>query len=388
MEVYILDELNRRVSVVDEFESMIWTERFQSPGDFELVIRSNRTTRGLFELGTRLSMNESYYIMIVKSIDDKESSDGERLITVKGESFESLLKERVAKRSASEEVWELTGQPKDVAGDLFATVCLNGALDVNDIIPGVQFGNVLPPGDIPIPTETITLPVKPIELDKAIKVIMDVWNFGFRIIRDDSGTGQLFFSFYTGVNLTQEQSVNKPVVFSSELENLDSIEEFRSEYDAKNVAYVTSPAGFAIVYAPTVPPDTAGLERRVLHVDANDITEGTQEQIENALNQRGREELSRHRMFHGFDGKIGQNAKYRYIRDYNLGDLVEMKNLDGDTKQMRVTEQIFVSDREGERTYPSLEQHLYVNAGSWVSWSEHYVWVDFDSNPISWSELP
>ena len=101
------------------------------------------------------------------------------------------------------------------------------------------------------------------------------------------------------------------------------------------------------------------------------------------LVQRGKEELAKNRSLSAFDGELSQHSNYKYNTGYNLGDLVEMRNTDGVTNQMRVTEQIFVSDSEGERSYPTLTIDLFITPGSWFAWDFNQVWADADG---TWSE--
>lgn len=101
------------------------------------------------------------------------------------------------------------------------------------------------------------------------------------------------------------------------------------------------------------------------------------------LVQRGKEELAKNRSLSAFDGELPSNSPYKYNSMYNLGDLIEMRNSDGVTNQMRVTEQIFVSDSEGERSYPTLTIDLFITPGSWFAWDFNQVWLDVDG---TWSE--
>lgn len=101
------------------------------------------------------------------------------------------------------------------------------------------------------------------------------------------------------------------------------------------------------------------------------------------LQQRGKEELAKNRSLSAFDGELSQLSVYKYNSGYNLGDLVEMRNSDGVANQMRVTEQIFVSDSEGERSYPTLTIDLFITPGSWFAWDFNQVWQDADG---TWSE--
>ena len=96
------------------------------------------------------------------------------------------------------------------------------------------------------------------------------------------------------------------------------------------------------------------------------------------LQQRGRDELAKARPVQAFDGELPINSPYRYDVQYQLGDKVEMRNDDGVTNQMRVTEQIFVSDNQGERTYPTLAIDRFITPGSWLAWDYNQTWANAD----------
>jgi hypothetical protein len=177
------------------------------------------------------------------------------------------------------------------------------------------------------------------------------------------------------------------VIFSPNLDNLQNTTELTSIATYKNVAYVFSPVGHEIVYLPDVDPTTTGFERRVLLVTADDITDEDPFAASAKMVQRGIQELARNRQFSAFDGEINQTSQYQYGRDYNLGDLVEYQNTSGAINIMQVTEQIFVSDREGDRSYPTLSMNTFITPGSWLSWDDEEVWAEVDSD-LHWADLP
>lgn len=389
MEVYALDSLLRREAVIDTFESLVWTERFQAAGDFQLVIKANRENREILKAGTRLVMNESYRVMTVETVEDDTTAEGLAVLTVKGPSLETTLKNRVAKETmASTDPWLLEGVPAWIARKIFHDICVTGTLNVKDIIPGVVESSFMPPSTMPEPVDPLVVPLPPSNVYDSIKALCEVWNLGFRLILNHD-TGQLHWDVYSGSDRSGMQDDYTPVVFAEALDNLQNVKRFHSIEGSKNVAYVFSPAGYLEVYADNVPPDTAGFDRRVLLVDANDITldYGTAEEIEAALMQRGREELAQYRTVEAFDGEINPNSQYKYQRDYYLGDVVEMRGKDGVVNLMRVTEQIFTSDRDGDKAYPTLALNLFVNTGSWLM-EDDTEWIDYDSDPITWSEKP
>jgi hypothetical protein len=198
---------------------------------------------------------------------------------------------------------------------------------------------------------------------------------------------EIYFDVYSGSDRTSGQTVHSPVIFTPELDNLQNTKELTSIDKAKNVAYVFSPAGFQMVYAIGVDPEIEGFARKVLVVNASDITSENPD-VASALIQRGNEELAQYRTYQAFDGEISQLSQYKYGTHYHLGDLVEQRNLSGVTNNMRVSEQIFVQDREGERAYPTLTLNTYINTGSWLSWLNNKTWLDLDPDPTTWSEQP
>ena len=378
MDVYILDSLLRRDTLVDRYVSFIWTERFTSYGDFELILHSTPDNRRLFKTGTLIACSESYYVMSVLTVKNSTDSEGKNILTVNGLSFEKILDDRVAMGSLADLTtspnWALTGPPAAVARQVFHDICVTGILNSGDVIPFIIEGTIMPDDTIPEPIDPITVVIEPQSVYDVIKQICDSYSLGFRILRNGDAS-QLYFDIYSGSDRTTKQTSLGAVVFSPELDSLQNTTELTSIADYKNVAYVFSPAGFQVVYPQDVNPDTAGFERRVLMVRADDITSDNPD-VTTALYQRGQEELAKQRSFSAFDGEISQNGAYRYGTDYYLGDLVEMRNVDGVTNFMRVTEQIFVSDGEGERSYPTLSVNLFIDTGTWLSFEATKQWID------------
>lgn len=388
MEVYILDSLLRRVQVIDKYESLIWTERFSAFGDFELVLPSTLENRSKFNVGAQLACNDSYRMMTVETIDDTTNEDGEATLTISGPSVEKILEDRVAKDELSDLAtnpkWVLTGTPGYICRTIFNTVCVAGALDPGDVIPFITAGNILPADSIAEPTEEITVEIEPQSVYDIVKKICDLYDLGFRFVRNFDNS-QLLFNIYSGSDRSVAQSVRPAIVFSPGMDNLQNVTELTTMDSHKNCAYVFSPAGYEVVYPSTVDPGVEGFERRVLVVNASDI-QADNPDASALMIQRGLEELSKRRIFKGFDGEVDQYSTYKYGVDYQLGDLVTLQNKDGAIAQMRVTEQILVSDKEGERSYPTLTIRDYVTPGSWLGWDFNQVWADLGATDY-WSTV-
>ena len=390
MEIYILDSLYRRIEVVDRFESLIWTERFSALGDFELKLHSTHENRMRFKEGTRLAIADSHRVMTVETVEDSTDKDGRANLRIKGRSLEKILDSRLARGSmadlTTEPKWVLEGTPVEIANQIFHDICVTGILDVGDIIPFVNEGSIFPADTIDPPSEEIIYEIEPKTVYSAIKTLCDLYLIGFRLVLDFD-TSQLYFDVYTGSDRTTRQTTFPAIVFSPGLDNLQNTSELTSSALYKNVAYVISPVGSEIVYAQDVDPSTNGFEREVLIVKADDITDEDPLIASEKMIQKGKEELGKYRRLQAFDGELNINSQYKYGRDYNLGDLVQFRNSDGLTNDMQITEQIFVSDREGDRSYPTLTVNQLITPGSWLAAPTDQVWEDLGSEEY-WEDQP
>jgi hypothetical protein len=391
MELYILDSLFRRIRIIDKYISLIWTERADKFGDFQLDIYSTYQTRSLLTIDTYVAMSESDYVMRIESFEDDVDAESKRVLIIKGRSYEAILLDRVAKDSlanlTTSPQWTITNPPADVARKVFHDICVTGILNIGDVIPGVVESSLLPGSNIVEPIDPITVDIKPSTVYDVVSNICQTWELGFRFLRDDP-TGLMHWDIYAGSDRTSGQTILTPVIFSPQLDNLQNTKELVTIDKAKNVAYVFSPNGFQMVYAFGVDPTVEGFDRRVLMVDASDITTTSTSDVPSALIQRGKEQLSAARIYQGFDGEISQRSQYVYGLDYNLNDLVEMRNIDGVTNDMRVTEQIFVNDATGFRSYPTLSTNIFIATGSWLSWMNNKHWFDLDADSTTWSSQP
>lgn len=391
MEVYILDSLYRRTDVVDKYQSLIWTERMREYGDFELKLQSTLENRNKFKEGTKLAILDSYRVMTVETVEDSTDESGENFLDVKGTSMEAILDQRLALAALSDTTtnpkWSITDTPKAIAEKMFHDICVTGVLDPGDVIPMINEGSIFPADTIPFPPDEVTYEIDPKPLYDAMTDLCGLYLMGFRLVRNGD-TGQLWFDVYMGSDRTSHQTALPAVVFSPGLDNLQDTSELTSIATYKNVAYVISPVGHAVVYPMDVDPETEGFERRVLLVNVTDIPDGTSPEDATAImTQRGYEELAKNRRTSAFDGEISQISQYVYGRDYNLGDLVELRDANGVGNTMQVTEHIFVSDKEGDRSYPTLTVTQFVTPGSWLAEPPTKVWEDFGETDY-WGTQP
>ena len=398
MELYVLDSLLRRVVLFEGYISLIWTERYNEEGEFEIVVADSREARSLFVYGAMLALKGSTAVMKVETSNASTDDEGRSVYTIKGRSLESLLRARysydILASSDTTGVLTLTGKPIDIVKQLFDDSVRNGGVSVSDKIPFLQPSVYLPVGNIPEPEDIISTEIKAGPLYEPIASISQEYHTGFRFVRRDMAAdpAQLYFETYMGNDRTTSQNVGvtapsgvpNVVSFSTKMETLANVTELTSIAEYYNVAYVVAKYGSTIVYADGADDSTAGFERSVMWVDATDLEEPAGAALNALMLRRGQEALAAQRIVIAVDGEIPENSTYVYGTDYGLGDLVEISNGNGSTTNMRVTEHIYVSDEEGNRSYPTLTLDQLITPGSWMAWNALQVW---DNAVGEWGEV-
>lgn len=380
MELYTLDTQMRAINVIDVFESLIWTERWADVGDFELDIAYTPQIKAMLTTGTNLAMTDSYRVMTVKQVQDAIADDGTHMLKVTGKSLEDILDDRLFTQTMAGSnlllSWILQNKSAaDAMRYAFEFSCVDGGIHPLDVLPNYVTGNLFPADTIPEDPSYIYRADMKIESVLAfLKDISGTYDIGFRLYRNPA-TGQLLFNVYMGSDRTTGQSTLPAVIFSPDLDNLGSPTELATIEGYKNVCYVvgavydTNASGdtfpeVIVVYAPGVDPTVTGFARRsmVLDLSSEDFTGFDHPGVE--AETRGLIELAKVRPQTALDGEVTQYSPYKYGVHYFLGDKVTERNTDGLTYNMRVTEQIFASDSNGERSYPTLSVLELASGGS------------------------
>lgn len=407
MEIYILDKLLRPIDVVDEFISMIWTERNAEWGDFELVTLSTTSNVRRFVHGTMISITESKRVMIVEYTEETYDPDKGRTLKVKGRDLVSILeKRRAVYRSPFDDrikpIWYMSGWgPAGTARYMFWKMCVDADLVATDAIPFIQWGDgTIPAWETLYPPDTIEEDLVPQihgqkidSLYNAIKGICDANDFGFRMYKHPEQS-KLYFNVYTGNDRTTAQTELEPVIFSADMDTLQNTTEFSDstiEYNVVHVIYTYEEEGTGnpnsidtIVYDPEFAlEDGSGFDRKVKTIVITTIPEEVTNTLE-YMEQLGKDELAKSRPLGALDGEVNQYSNYVYDVDYFLGDMVEVRSSTGASSFMRVEEQIIVQDSNGQRSYPGLVSRRFINPGTWASWKYDVEWESMGSDEY-WS---
>ncbi len=351
MEILVLNTNFESVYIIDSFKSMIWTDRYNEYGDFEiyLTLTNNSDILKYLKEDYYLWLKDSEHCMIIEDLAvDSDTEDGNHLI-VTGRSLESILERRI--------IWGqkvLTGNLQDAIETL-----LNESIISPSITERKIDNFIFEPSTDPRVTElTIDAQFTGNNLYDVIKKLCQSNNLGFKIVLNDNN--QFVFSLYAGADRSYNQNTNPWVVFSPDFENIINSNYFTSKANLKNITLVAGEGEGASRKTTTV-GSGSGLNRRELFTDARDISSNvdggtlTNEQYIEKLKARGNEKLSEHTVETAFEGGVEATRLFKYGEDFFIGDIVQIANEYGHEGRAYISELIISQNEDGVSIYPTFQ---------------------------------
>lgn len=341
MDIYVLDSNFEKIDIVDEYLSMIWTERYSDTGDFQLSTLTDLKWKTLLREGRYLSIPGSNRVQLIESVEET-TKDELRTLNVSGRTPECWLEDRVIMQ---EGVYYVGSPISFIVMDIVKSAFGFQQADDPNRNDGITFGG--------IPNSDATDYDRPVsDAFSAAKGLADIGNLGFKMVPDGSN---LQFSLYVG-------TVRENLIFSTQTETLEDTSYLRSTKGYKNIARVKykaadGKANWTYIAAPGFDNSVTGFARKVLNVDATDIDHPTVQNnyLTNMVRTKALIELAKHQKINLYTGTVHPSSSQRYNVDYGLGDIGTVLSDDGSLRQqVRVTEYIFASDtQEGDRDYPT-----------------------------------
>lgn len=345
MEFTIMDQNFNKVHVLDTYKSMIWVDKYQEPGTFELYLPISDAHLKYIKAGNYICSSVSEHVMIIEDISYE--SDAEEGLNIKavGRSLESILDRRI--------VWAQTDF-NNVAIDTAIAKLLNEAI----ISPSISDRKISNFAAYTNSTDTNITKLKVNHQytgDNLLSVIEDLcveFGIGFKIILNDNY--QFVFSFYNGVNRSYYQTANPYVVFSPEFDNITNSTYTEKSSSIKNVTLVGGDGEGKDRKYKTVGAEK-GLERRELFTDARDIQkdELTNSKYMALLEKRGVTKLDENNGRTEFDSKCDTTRLYVYDTDFKIGDIVQIVNEFTIEVAARITEFTWSLSNSEIETYPT-----------------------------------
>ncbi len=361
MELIKLNENNQAGPLVENYDSLIWTERFNTMSDFQITTGDINGFMEKLPKQTAVSLRDTTVPMLVETHDIERKKGSPAKLTIKGRAFESILDRRVSIKAVVAAIteWMVVAKiPSDVAHFIIYKICVEGINDAADIFPAdkVQF---LTPDDYMLTSgpnrefavqrgnllaTVLSLLQTQTEFDPStVPPTPQIPPHGLRSIRPGvSGTANAI-TIYRGTDRSSE------ILFDASRDMLDDGRYLFSDVGSANAAYVLGPNAAAKMHQGASVP--TGLERRVILVDSA----SSQIDSDEALRAQGSRALSDAHVTALYNGSINEDlSPYIFGVDYFLGDIVTLQGDYGLQEKARVTEYIRSYGPEGYKSYPTL----------------------------------
>ena len=301
-----------KLAILDDFVSFIWSSRYNSVGDFELVLNMNDVALNYIKKGYYLLREDDEHVGIVENIKIDVNADGDEQMIVSGRFIESIL----ARRIVAEQTQFNEQKVSDVIYGLIDDAIVNPDDDTRKI---AQFIN----GTYEV-AATITCQFTGKNLLDVIQNLCEEYHLGFKITISDTLIPKAFnFNLYQGTDRTYNQSVNPYAVFSDKYDNLLTAEYLESyENLVTDVLVAGEGEGTDRKTAWASKATNTGLNRYEMYKDARNMSsdEGyiSDEEYTASLVAEGMESITEYTQ--AFSGQVDfTNVKYK--TDINLGDL-------------------------------------------------------------------
>lgn len=387
MDLYTLSDTFLAEDLVDEYVSAIWTERYSSAGDVQLVVPATPANIDKLAPGTFLALRGSKEVMLLETQNIEKN-----LMTVVGGTLPIFLNQRYAwfknplSAAADQRIAEFvdeTAKPGEFISAMVNQLVINTVPFTDgwslaslpgwddDEIPFLTLGDIDHSGT----DQRLTMPIGPIY--DSIKSIAEASGVGISLYLEsaDPITGySLKFKTYKGVDHTSDGPDPDALVrLVPELDSLSDLKEIRSVSQYKNVVYVYYQGKATKHLAEPSLPEPEGFERRVMVRDAEGSPVGTGKyqgygsygsswtqtyvtpsDIEAFREQTAKDAFANNNYIHAIDGQTSPANDYTYGVHYQLGDLIELEGITGAISKARITEYVRTDEQNGEKEYPTI----------------------------------
>lgn len=345
MEIWVLNPQFEKIALIDAYESLLWTDRYNKPGEFEIYTPVTDYIVKYAVVDNYLQIKESEHMMIIEDLTIESNVDTGNHIKIVGRSLESILDRRI--------VWTQT----DVSGNLQTNVkkLINESI-ISPAIADRRISNFVfeDSTDEAIISLTMENQYTGDDLLKVVQDLCELNEIGYRIFLNDQN--EFVFKLYKGIDRSYRQETLPYVVFKPSFENIINSNYSENHSNAKTITLVAG-EGEGSSRVTRVVGTGSGLNRKEIYTDARDIQsdEMSTEQYNAKLDERGNEKLKENKIKKTFDGECETTRMYVYGRDFFMGDCVQVANEYGMESPTRVVEYIWSSSATGTTSYPTFE---------------------------------
>lgn len=364
VELYSLGPTYVPDQIIENWYSLVWTERYAEAGEFELKTSDIEYTLARLPLASFVTVSDSNHVMYVETHAFETLDDGTDILTVSGRSATIILGDYFGAnrwfpatgKTQIPDVWTLPGSnrtPSQAALYMIQHAALRmhqyeGSLGLT-ANPFLAVTNQ-------VPASTATRKWI-IEVKDLYSQVFDALNAGYHGLRSVWGSvsNKITIQIYDGLDRSTTQTDRTPVILSWDTNDLNKSNYVNSIAGLKTNGFFATKGGMSDVYDPERNPHG---HYRFLLIPSWETWDGGSNGSSAELNQAaastGKSELDKYKetKLHSFE--VSQTSQNKLGEDYLLGDIVSMIPKYGDgVQRFRLTEVIRTFDDEGEKVVPS-----------------------------------
>ena len=311
------------MAVIDAYEAIEWTRRWRAPGSWQAVVSRYATGAEELREGRFVSLPRRgrHLVGIIESIEGQMTDEGEisEDWTIAGRDLGAILQDRVCLHGVS------TGTGYDEQIDVVGETAMRHYVEVNAVAP-TDPDRAIPGLDLMLVDQgrgaTVQVRARFQSLPEILESIALQTGLGWHVIYSFD-TDELLFDVLEGTDRSAE------VLLSPRLGNC-LIAGYRASLpDAPTLAIVAG-QGEAELREIVEVGTATGWDRREVYVDARDC------ETTDALTARGEEKLAEVGETTTLEVEYIPTPTYRYMTDFDLGDIVSAEYPGVCTMQARI----------------------------------------------------
>ena len=339
MDIFVMNDHFETISIIDSYESVIWTDRYIGHGDFEIYAPFSFDLLNKVKQDYYLTVLNSEHVMIVESVEILSDTDKGNRLKITGRSLESILDRRI--------MWSTiryTGSLQDSIQSILMNALINPQITERKI------DNFIFEATDDERITSLTIDEEFTDDQNVYDVIVALCErnyIGYKVTLNDQN--QFVFKLYMGEDRSYDQLTNPYVVFSPNYENIINSNYIDSVEKMKNITLVVGSQTSLTVGS------GEGLLRREIYTDGQGIQPEEVQDYNEALRRLGNYTLQDNSRVKNFEGEVDAVRMFVYGEDFFIGDIVQISNEYGIEGSARVMEFIKSDDASGSKAYPTFE---------------------------------
>lgn len=379
IDIYLLDSNLNRIHLIDTYDSLIWSERYNDLGDCELMIKASVENLQMLEESTYITREDSDMVCRIEKVVLTTDSESGNYLIITGYDIKKILSQRI--------IWNQTNF-NGLVEDYIRKLIIDNIINPTD--NNRKISNFILDDKVGF-TETINQQVTYDNLGTKIQELCKNYGWGYKVYINDNH--QFVFKLYKGKDNSDY------VIFSDDYENINStnytddgtniatvaliagegegvdriinttgsgngINRFELYVDARNTSRTieyeelttTYPNGQQVVVNDITYYQVNGVNIAILTINDDNISAQLTDNVyQESLKALGDESLTNYKETKNFEGSINPNQTFIYKMDYNLGDLVTVENEYNISEEPRIVEIVETNDNNGYFVEPKFE---------------------------------